>query len=105
MGNPVNQEARREVSLTYSILLVVVIGLHLLDIVLCFSFYYRLVQINVLIFEKHVQVISGIETAVKSMKVGGVRRVVIPPSQGYLSTSQEPIPPNVIPLHLQDYFL
>ncbi|KAB2600101.1 peptidyl-prolyl cis-trans isomerase FKBP17-1 [Pyrus ussuriensis x Pyrus communis] len=40
------------------------------------------------------KVISGIETAVKSMKVGGVRRVVIPPSQGYLSTSQEPIPPN-----------
>ncbi|KAK9931789.1 hypothetical protein M0R45_019053 [Rubus argutus] len=40
------------------------------------------------------KVISGIETAVKSMKVGGVRRIVIPPSQGYQSTSQEPIPPN-----------
>ncbi|ONI27448.1 hypothetical protein PRUPE_1G087100 [Prunus persica] len=40
------------------------------------------------------KVISGIETAVKSMKVGGVRRVVIPPSQGYQNTSQEPLPPN-----------
>lgn len=29
------------------------------------------------------------------MKVGGIRRVVIPPSQGYQNTSQEPIPPNV----------
>ncbi|KAL9451141.1 hypothetical protein AB3S75_012817 [Citrus x aurantiifolia] len=28
------------------------------------------------------------------MKVGGIRRVVIPPSQGYQNTSQEPIPPN-----------
>lgn len=34
----------------------------------------------------------------RSMKVGGIRRVVIPPSQGYQSTSQEPIPPNVFPL-------
>ncbi|XP_058091013.1 peptidyl-prolyl cis-trans isomerase FKBP17-1, chloroplastic-like isoform X3 [Magnolia sinica] len=40
------------------------------------------------------QVISGIEAAVKSMKVGGIRRVIIPPSQGYQNTSQEPIPPN-----------
>ncbi|XP_050375262.1 peptidyl-prolyl cis-trans isomerase FKBP17-1, chloroplastic [Argentina anserina] len=40
------------------------------------------------------KVISGIETAVKSMKVGSLRRIVIPPSQGYQSTSQEPIPPN-----------
>ncbi|KAF8028700.1 hypothetical protein BT93_E1375 [Corymbia citriodora subsp. variegata] len=39
-------------------------------------------------------VISGIQAAVKSMKVGGIRRVIIPPSQGYQSTSQEPIPPN-----------
>lgn len=35
------------------------------------------------------------EAAVKSMKVGGIRRVIIPPSQGYQNTSQEPIPPNV----------
>ncbi|OAY71477.1 peptidyl-prolyl cis-trans isomerase FKBP17-1, chloroplastic isoform X1 [Ananas comosus] len=40
------------------------------------------------------KVISGIEEAVKSMRVGGVRRVIIPPSQGYQNTSQEPIPPN-----------
>ncbi|KAG2684177.1 hypothetical protein I3760_10G064600 [Carya illinoinensis] len=40
------------------------------------------------------KVISGIEAAVRSMKVGGIRRAVIPPSQGYQSTSQEPIPPN-----------
>ncbi|KAL1562532.1 peptidyl-prolyl cis-trans isomerase FKBP17-1, chloroplastic-like [Salvia divinorum] len=40
------------------------------------------------------KVISGIESAVRSMKVGGIRRVVIPPSQGYQNTSQEPIPPN-----------
>lgn len=35
------------------------------------------------------------EAAVKSMRVGGIRRVIIPPSQGYQNTSQEPIPPNV----------
>jgi len=43
------------------------------------------------------------EAAVKSMKVGGIRRVIIPPSQGYQNTSQEPIPPNVrtpVPLSL-----
>ncbi|TVU32739.1 hypothetical protein EJB05_24495 [Eragrostis curvula] len=40
------------------------------------------------------KVISGIEAAVKSMRVGGLRRVIIPPSQGYQNTSQEPIPPN-----------
>ncbi|KAL9255604.1 Peptidyl-prolyl cis-trans isomerase FKBP17-1, chloroplastic-like protein [Drosera capensis] len=40
------------------------------------------------------KVIAGIEAAVKSMKVGGIRRIIIPPSQGYQSTSQEPIPPN-----------
>ncbi|KAK8921986.1 hypothetical protein KSP39_PZI020457 [Platanthera zijinensis] len=40
------------------------------------------------------KVISGIEAAVKTMKLGGVRRVIIPPSQGYQNTSQEPIPPD-----------
>ncbi|XP_039004548.1 peptidyl-prolyl cis-trans isomerase FKBP17-1, chloroplastic-like isoform X2 [Hibiscus syriacus] len=40
------------------------------------------------------KVISGIESAVRSMKVGGTRRVIIPPSQGYQNTSQEPIPPD-----------
>lgn len=54
--------------------------------------------------EKYMQVISGIETAVKSMRVGGVRRVVIPPSQGYQNTSQEPIPPNVIAVLCSDSF-
>ena len=44
------------------------------------------------------QVIPGIEAAVKSMRVGGLRRVIIPPSQGYQNTSQEPIPPNVSPV-------
>ncbi|KAJ3679304.1 hypothetical protein LUZ60_017315 [Juncus effusus] len=40
------------------------------------------------------KVIPGIETAVKTMRIGGILRVVIPPSQGYQNTSQEPIPPN-----------
>ncbi|CAI8602568.1 unnamed protein product [Vicia faba] len=40
------------------------------------------------------KVIGGIDVAVKSMKVGGIRRVIIPPSLGYQNTSQEPIPPN-----------
>ncbi|KAH9609124.1 hypothetical protein KSS87_004490 [Heliosperma pusillum] len=39
-------------------------------------------------------VISGIEATVRSMKVGGIRRVIIPPSQGYQNTNQEPLPPN-----------
>ncbi|XP_052172408.1 peptidyl-prolyl cis-trans isomerase FKBP17-1, chloroplastic isoform X1 [Diospyros lotus] len=40
------------------------------------------------------KVIQGVEAAVRSMKVHGQRRVIIPPSQGYQNTSQEPIPPN-----------
>ncbi|MCO5580549.1 hypothetical protein L7F22_034417 [Adiantum nelumboides] len=40
-------------------------------------------------------VIEGLDKAVQSMKEGGVRRVIIPPSQGYQNTMQEPIPPNV----------
>ncbi|CAM8904776.1 unnamed protein product [Rhodiola kirilowii] len=40
------------------------------------------------------KVIDGIEAAVKSMKVGDIKRVVIPPSKGYQNTSQEPLPPN-----------
>lgn len=39
-------------------------------------------------------VIGGMSSAVRSMKEGGVRRVVIPPSQGYQNTSQGPIPPD-----------
>ncbi|XAR59397.1 Peptidylprolyl isomerase [Bertholletia excelsa] len=38
------------------------------------------------------KVIPGIEAAVQTMKVGGMRRVIIPPSQGYQNTFQEPIP-------------
>ncbi|OIV94204.1 hypothetical protein TanjilG_28143 [Lupinus angustifolius] len=41
------------------------------------------------------KVIAGIDLAVRSMKVGGIRRVIIPPSLGYKDTSREPIPPNV----------
>ena len=51
------------------------------------------------------QVIAGIETAVRSMKVGGVRRVIIPPSQGYQNTTQEPLPPNVCFSYLTFLFL
>ncbi|XP_051133651.1 peptidyl-prolyl cis-trans isomerase FKBP17-1, chloroplastic [Andrographis paniculata] len=40
------------------------------------------------------KVIGGIESAVRSMRVGGIRRVIIPPSQGYQNTFQEPVPPN-----------
>jgi FK506-binding nuclear protein len=40
------------------------------------------------------QVIPGFDTAVKSMRVGGRRRVVIPPSQGYGSKRAGSIPPN-----------
>ncbi|CDP04881.1 unnamed protein product [Coffea canephora] len=40
------------------------------------------------------KVISGIESAVRSMKIEGIRHIVIPPSEGYQSTSQETIPPN-----------
>ncbi|KAL9227622.1 hypothetical protein vseg_003290 [Gypsophila vaccaria] len=39
-------------------------------------------------------VIPGIEASVRSMKVGGIRRVIVPPSQGYQNTSQQPLPPN-----------
>lgn len=55
-----------------------------------------------LICQIHSQVISGIEASVRTMKVGGIQRVIIPPSQGYQSTSQEPIPPNVFILFSSD---
>ncbi|XP_027366817.1 peptidyl-prolyl cis-trans isomerase FKBP17-1, chloroplastic isoform X2 [Abrus precatorius] len=45
------------------------------------------------------KVIAGIDVAVRSMKVGGIRRVIIPPSLGYQNTSQEPIPPNAEAVH------
>ncbi|KAL7587967.1 hypothetical protein Lser_V15G39916 [Lactuca serriola] len=40
------------------------------------------------------KVIAGIEAAVRSMKAGGIRRVIIPPSEGYQNMSQEPVPPD-----------
>lgn len=40
-------------------------------------------------------VIAGLDSAVQTMKEGGLRRVIIPPSQGYQNTLQGPIPPNV----------
>ncbi|XP_076959915.1 peptidyl-prolyl cis-trans isomerase FKBP17-1, chloroplastic-like [Bidens hawaiensis] len=51
------------------------------------------------------KVIAGIQAAVRSMKVGGIRRVIIPPSQGYQNMDQEPLPPNAkaVHYHLQSY--
>jgi FKBP-type peptidyl-prolyl cis-trans isomerase len=41
------------------------------------------------------QVIKGFDNAVVGMKVGGVRRVIVPPSLAYGSTGNPPtIPPN-----------
>jgi FKBP-type peptidyl-prolyl cis-trans isomerase len=39
-------------------------------------------------------VIGGMNAAVRSMREGGVRRVVIPPAQGYQDTRQGPVPPD-----------
>ncbi|EFJ13882.1 hypothetical protein SELMODRAFT_16793, partial [Selaginella moellendorffii] len=40
-------------------------------------------------------VIAGLDSAVRTMKPGGIRRLIIPPSQGYQSTTQDPLPPNI----------
>lgn len=37
--------------------------------------------------------IRGLQDALRGMKTGGKRRALIPPEQGYLSTSLQPQPP------------
>ena len=39
-------------------------------------------------------IIKGFDTGVTGMKVGGVRRIIIPPSLAYGATGNGPIPPN-----------
>ena len=40
------------------------------------------------------QVIKGFDTGVTGMKVGGTRRVIVPPSLAYGTAGSGPIPPN-----------
>jgi FKBP-type peptidyl-prolyl cis-trans isomerase FkpA len=40
------------------------------------------------------QVVKGFDTAVTGMKVGGIRRAIIPPSLAYGSTGSQNVPPN-----------
>jgi FKBP-type peptidyl-prolyl cis-trans isomerase FkpA len=42
------------------------------------------------------QVIAGWEQGVGGMKVGGVRRVIIPPAVGYGAQGKAPVPPNAV---------
>ena len=42
------------------------------------------------------KVIPGMEQGVLGMKVGGKRRIIVPPSVGYGATGKDPIPPNAV---------
>lgn len=42
------------------------------------------------------QVIPGLEQGISGMKVGGVRRIIIPPTVGYGAQGKDPIPPNAV---------
>jgi FKBP-type peptidyl-prolyl cis-trans isomerase FkpA len=42
------------------------------------------------------QVIPGLQEGIDGMKVGGSRLVIVPPSVGYGSQGQKPIPPNAV---------
>lgn len=42
------------------------------------------------------KVIPGMEQGVLGMKVGGKRRIIVPPVVGYGSTGKDPIPPNAV---------
>ena len=42
------------------------------------------------------QVVAGFDEGVEGMRVGGVRRIIIPPALGYGSQGSGPVPPNAI---------
>ena len=39
---------------------------------------------------------AGFDEGVTGMKVGGIRRIIIPPALGYGSQGSGPVPPNAI---------
>ncbi len=42
------------------------------------------------------QVVPGFDEGVQGMRVGGVRRIIIPPELGYGNRGSGPVPPNAI---------
>ncbi len=42
------------------------------------------------------QVVPGFDEGVRGMRVGGVRRIIIPPELGYGNRGSGPVPPNAI---------